>query len=299
MRHRSPTRLAVLAGAAVVALLAPTAAAAAPAAPVGASSTAGTDGPTAALDLLAPAIGEAAPDDELPRSVVVRLDPQTASYTDVLERVRVRVRARAAKERAALRAEAQARLAERQAKDEALELLEEARRSVAEREAYEAARTPTFATVAGVPLRLPAREVRHVGFHEGPTAARAFSPTVDGASWSVMPSRGRQSAPTSAVDVAMAKWEPVRAPVDGRVVAVRGYQLYGTTPDLIVEVEPDAAPGVTVQVLHVRDVVVSTGQRVEGGVTVLAGSARQLPFHSQIDTIVGHRGPHVHLQVAG
>lgn len=172
-----------------------------------------------------------------------------------------------------------------------------------------------FATVAGQQLVLPG-EVRKVGFHEsGDRRALAMSPVgrldvnlnaerialppVNGepdADYLVLPTRQRVTGPTTAVDISMTHGEPVASVVTGTVTAVGDYTLYGTTPDQVVEIVPDDRPELAVRMLHIEGVQVAVGARVEAGETLVAASARKLPFDSQIDRHAGSH-PHVHLEV--
>lgn len=174
---------------------------------------------------------------------------------------------------------------------------------------------PVFATIAGQPLVLPGA-VRAVGFHEsGHGAALAMSPVgrldsnhnagrialpqVNGYrdnSYLVMPTRSRGNGPTSAVDISMVAGEPVTSPITGTVKSVSPYNLYGSTPDLIVELVPEGRPELRVRMMHIDGVDLQPGDEVEAGKTVLAASSRQLPFSSQIDRYAGAH-PHVHLEV--
>jgi hypothetical protein len=182
--------------------------------------------------------------------------------------------------------------------------------------ARDAAGNPTvFASVAGQELVLPA-DVRKVGFHEsGDRRTLAMSPKGtreqnlndsrialpqqegDGdASYLVLPTRGRAPGPTTAVDISVDHGEQIQAVVSGTVKTVTSYNLYGRTPDMIVEIVPDDRPEMVVRMLHIEDVQVSTGDTVEAGETVIAESGRQLPFRSQIDRFAGAH-PHVHVEV--
>lgn len=173
--------------------------------------------------------------------------------------------------------------------------------------------TPNIATYAKVRLRSPAGVPRLVGFHEASSrSARRMRPSGSlvanhsrryrpprrsaGAAYRVMPSRGRGTPATSAVDVAMRSTAPVRSAVTGRVSYVGGYRLYGRHRDMIVVIVPRRRPSLRVVMLHIRDVRIRRGQRVVAGRTRVATRARRLPFVSQIETWAG-RAPHVHVEV--
>lgn len=169
-----------------------------------------------------------------------------------------------------------------------------------------------FATVAGMELREPSDRVLALGFHEGSTQGRELHPVgrvvsnesrmtaptdVEGPDYRILASRGRGVGATTAVDIAMDVDVPVHGMVEGTVVSVSDYSLYGRTTDVLIEIAPDAAPGTKVQLFHVREPKVAPGDRVTPE-TVVA-YPRQLPFGSQIDRHVGKAGPHVHVQVVG
>ena len=63
-------------------------------------------------------------------------------------------------------------------------------------------------------------------------------------------------------------------------------------------IEPDAAPGWEVKVLHFRDLAVGRGDRVVGGMTRIGSGPRVLPFESQVDEYSQPRDwPHLHVEV--
>lgn len=178
-------------------------------------------------------------------------------------------------------------------------------------------RSVTVARVGELVLRLPSPSPLVVGFHEASLEgalemtpvgilianenATRFTPPPDdpsGSPYLVMSSRGRPLSPTSALDVVMVDDDPVLSPVTGTVTDVRSYQLYGTHLDERVEVAPDDAPELRVVVVHLDEVEVEVGERVVGGVSELARSARRFPFSSQIDRETEpERWPHVHIEV--
>lgn len=170
-----------------------------------------------------------------------------------------------------------------------------------------------FATVDDeVELIEPTLELSEIGFHEGSSASLEIDPVgtatvneswietpdvADGPEYAIMASRGRGVAPTTAVDLAMPEDTDVASIVTGTIVSVNRYSLYGEVPDVFIEIQPEGHPDLKVQMFHIRDITVAVGDEVVAGQTTVAGSPRTLPFPSQIDRLVGHPGPHVHVQV--
>ncbi len=157
--------------------------------------------------------------------------------------------------------------------------------------------TGDFAKVGGLRLSLPAHRIAGIGFHEAPRGGetRLAMTNLDERSFT-MPSRGRGTHPTSAVDIAVPSDVQILAPVSGIVENVTVYDLYGKYPDAHLTIRPDGHADLGVRILHIRGVGVSVGERVEAGVTVIAAGANQFPFDSQIDSHVG-RHPHVDISV--
>jgi hypothetical protein len=112
-----------------------------------------------------------------------------------------------------------------------------------------------------------------------------------------MESRGRGSAPTSAMDIALAPNSEVLSPVNGVVAVVKTYDLYRKVTDYHVEIEPDGYPNLRVAIIHIDDVRIKVGQRLERGETVI-GVLRPLPqINSQINKYLPSVADHVHMQV--
>lgn len=153
---------------------------------------------------------------------------------------------------------------------------------------------PMLASAGRTAVYTPSPRPAYIGFHQS-SNARA---TPMRAAWGrKLPSRGRGTAGTSAVDISMDPGDPVRAPVTGRVVAVEPYALYGKYPDYRLRFVPDDDPKMLVSVIHVTDPKVRPGQRVRGGVDLIAGGARKFPFVSQIDVNGGGNRAHVHIEM--
>jgi murein DD-endopeptidase MepM/ murein hydrolase activator NlpD len=109
---------------------------------------------------------------------------------------------------------------------------------------------------------------------------------------------GRGGKPETAVDVGAAPGTPVVAPVDGTVVYVRQYKLYGKYDDFEVHISPTGSPGVDVVLIHVTGVCVTPGQAVEAGVTKVA-TVRKLSKSTtlQLAEYTADGGDHTHLQI--
>lgn len=174
---------------------------------------------------------------------------------------------------------------------------------------------PVLGRAGGLLLHVPAEDPLVVSYHEAsfaealpiqplgtlsqnenPTRPLASEEHADGLDFHVQVSRGRANASTSAVDVVLADGEPVRSPISGTVHEVRPYQLYNTHDDVRLELRPDDAD-LAVVLIHLQDVTVRAGDRVEVG-DVIAGGARKFPFGAVVDRLFEpERFGHVHLEV--
>lgn len=153
--------------------------------------------------------------------------------------------------------------------------------------------TEPMATVDGVELVVPALDIAAVGFHQGGDGNLPLEPS---GSHVVMASRNRGTPATSAVDVAVGADRTVTAPATGTVTQVEDYRLYGKFADTLVTIVPDGAD-VAVRMMHVSNVTVEPGDRVEPGERI--ARARSLPVRSQVDRHHdGPAGPHVHVDVS-
>lgn len=157
--------------------------------------------------------------------------------------------------------------------------------------------TPAFAKAAGVVLRLPSHRVEYAGFHQAAFPGVISMKKAGKAKTAVLPSRGRATSRASAIDIVQAPGEDVRAPVTGKVVEVTKYALYGKYPDVRMRIVPSDNPRAVVSVLHVEGAKVKVGDRVEGGMTVIADGPRKFPFSSQIDRFAGRKWGHVHVEI--
>lgn len=176
--------------------------------------------------------------------------------------------------------------------DDAMRLAVLVRNEIARR--HEAANSDVFASVDGLELHLPGREVVVIGYHEARAEHLALQPRDRDAL--VMPSRGREGTPTSAVDVVMPAGEDVLSPISGRVVMVADYLLYDEHQDTMIEIVPDGRPDLVVTLYHVSGASVREGQHVDAG-DVIADSARVFDFVAQVEQ--WGRGPHVDIRVRG
>lgn len=182
-------------------------------------------------------------------------------------------------------------------------------------------RTVTVARRGAVELVVPSAYALLVGFHEGGSAAldlevvapvdadhaaagvrRDTSPDDAGPTVIVLPGRRRGTAATTAMDVVVPEGRPIVSPLDGTVVAVADYLLYGRHEDVRIVIEPAGDPEVVAIVLHVRDPRVVAGDELRAGETVIADSARILPETSQIDrytrrSVREDAPPHVHVEL--
>lgn len=176
-------------------------------------------------------------------------------------------------------------------------------------------RLEPFAVSRGLELSLPARRIRCVCYHEASyhdalalqplgrmrrnyngTKFPPDEPTTKGPDYLIMSSRGRSTPATSAADVVVERRTDIFSPVSGVVRNVKRYRLYGSSLDFRLTIRPDDAPALRVVMIHLDDVRVRTGDRVEQGITVL-GRPRVLPISSQTDIYVAGRRPHVHIEV--
>jgi len=157
-----------------------------------------------------------------------------------------------------------------------------------------------FGTAVDVTLHYPSRRVERIGFHQSNNeGSRRIEPLDTGIPATTMESRERLSDPNSSADVVVDPESDIRAPVSGTVVSSGSYDLYCGLFDYFINIEPDDHPGWRVKVLHITGLAVHNGDRVVQGETVIAPTARQLPFSSQVDDLrtVDPAWPHVHIEV--
>jgi hypothetical protein len=106
-------------------------------------------------------------------------------------------------------------------------------------------------------------------------------------------------ARNSAVDCGAAPGTPVLSPVDGVVMQVRPYKLYGRYADFEIHIKPDAWSDLDVIVLHVTNPAIAAGTRVVGGVTRIAQvrALSRVLSGMQLRTYTLDGGNHTHVQV--
>jgi biotin carboxyl carrier protein len=115
--------------------------------------------------------------------------------------------------------------------------------------------------------------------------------------------RSGNAGPTmSAIDCGGSAGSTVYAPVSGKVVLVKKYQLYEEFEDVQVHIQPEGRSDLDVVLIHLTDVTIQAGDTVEAGVTPLAkirdvyqyiGESMQLKQY----TATGDNGNHTHIQV--
>lgn len=151
----------------------------------------------------------------------------------------------------------------------------------------------------GLSLAMPSPVIERAGFHQSthPGALAMTTPDAAEVRTSTMASRGRGTALTGAIDVTTEPDTVITAPVSGTVARAGSYTLYCRYRDGYVVINPDERPDLEVKLLHVQEVAVQAGQRVEVG-DVIAGHATKFPFTSQIDALTAEPSwPHVHIEV--
>ncbi len=108
----------------------------------------------------------------------------------------------------------------------------------------------------------------------------------------------RRGAPDTAIDCGANADTDVFAPLSGVVVAVRPYKLYGRYDDFEIHIRPDGYDDLDLVLIHVDDVSVKAGDRVEGGVTRIA-RVRKMSDKTdlQLAAYTRNGGDHVHVQL--
>lgn len=110
--------------------------------------------------------------------------------------------------------------------------------------------------------------------------------------------RDRPGKPDTAVDVGAKPGSDVLAPVDGTVVKVKKYKLYGKYTDYEIHIQPNGLKTIDVVMIHITDVSVTPGTPVRAGVTRI-GAVRKLSDRETLQ--LGHYtkggGDHTHVQL--
>jgi len=107
---------------------------------------------------------------------------------------------------------------------------------------------------------------------------------------------GDGSSQTAGLDVGAVPGVFVYSPVDGRVVAVKDYELLGTYPDTEVQIQVAADPSLLLVVSHVTRPAIGVGDNVTAGETSL-GRVRDFPpeFEQDLRQFTNDDGDHVQL----
>ncbi len=112
----------------------------------------------------------------------------------------------------------------------------------------------------------------------------------------LMMSRGRGSSEYTAADCAVKPGSTILSPVTGTVTLIKRYKLSGTINDYQLEIKADGASPVRVVMIHIQDLRVRVGERVEGGVTPVA-TVRHLTLDNQVNRYLPWPADHTHIQI--
>ncbi|MDR3685989.1 MAG: hypothetical protein P4L93_03375 [Coriobacteriia bacterium] len=191
-----------------------------------------------------------------------------------------------------------------------------------------AAATPIFAYYGKLKLHLPIplADLTEIGFHQASygyalrmkttmkdaNLALAAKNKSTGRNISKQPSgpdavmtgyvirmwRNRPGRPDTAADVGALAGTTVLAPVNGTVIKIKPYLLYGKYPDYELHIHPDGTSGLDLVMIHLTNLTAHVGDHVDAGVTPLA-RVRKLSdkFHDQLADYTVGGGDHVHIQV--
>lgn len=110
---------------------------------------------------------------------------------------------------------------------------------------------------------------------------------------------GRAGKPNTALDCGARSDTPVFSPVDGTIMEIRPYKLYGKYPDFEIHIKPDAWSDVDVVVLHTTNPKVVEGQHVMAGADQLS-KVRDLASKMtgvQLSLYTAEGGNHCHVQI--
>jgi hypothetical protein len=103
----------------------------------------------------------------------------------------------------------------------------------------------------------------------------------------------------TAIDCGASPGTPICSPVDGTVMEIRPYKLYGKYSDIEIDIKPDVWSDVDVILLHTTDPTVTEGQHVIGGVTEIAHVRHisNIVPGLQLASYSPDGGNHTHLQL--
>ena len=106
------------------------------------------------------------------------------------------------------------------------------------------------------------------------------------------------SAATSGLDVGAVPGSAVVSPVDGKVVAIKPYQILGRYADVEIDIQLVSDPSLLLVVTHVARVSVSLGDTVAGGDTQI-GVVRGFPagLDQALSQYTSDTGDHVQLML--
>jgi hypothetical protein len=109
---------------------------------------------------------------------------------------------------------------------------------------------------------------------------------------------GEPSASTAGLDVGAVPGSAARSPVDGKVTAVKQYDILGRYPDVEIDVRLASDPSLLLIVTHVAKPKVEIGDVVQRGVTPL-GSVRGFSgsLDQSLSQYTSDNGDHVQLMV--
>lgn len=190
------------------------------------------------------------------------------------------------------------------------------------------AATPIFATCKGLKLHLPVpvKSLTEIGFHQASYSwaipmkthmkdadmdkvaktkstnrdldAQPEGPDGELTGQVLRMWRNRPGKPNTAVDVGAKPGTDVLAPVTGTVVRIKEYKLYGRYADYEMHIIPDNTTDIDVVLIHITDLQIEVGDRVNAGTTVVA-KVRKLSdkFQDQLGRYTKGGGDHVHVQV--
>ncbi len=188
--------------------------------------------------------------------------------------------------------------------------------------------TPYFASYKKLKLRLPVAvaDLTEVGFHQASYAyarhldthlseadngdakkarstkrdltAQSSAADAELVGEALVMWRSRPGKPDSAADVGADPGSDVFSPVDGTVVKVKEFDLYGKYPDYEIHIQPAGYPGLDLVLIHVDDLSCAPGDRVAAGVTRIA-AVRKLDkrVRPQLRSYTDNGGHHTHLQI--